>query len=418
MDLTDLTIKSQKEIERQFAAIAHLYPVYTIQQAGWLKPADMITEDVRQFWGALLDEVDLTMDDEAASVAAMNAALRSNIVGELAHWAQELPNTPMPQAYANEIARRRYLVNVSASMGDLFKAIQAQDDLKLHEILSGLHNYHPGGVVELPDALTIAKRFNEIIQRGNRSIYTYIPPVDTATGGLEKQTLTMLAARTSMGKTALALQIARNIAMSGAKVIFFSLEMSAVSLWSRVAAPGEWRDFLAGRMSAVRQNDIMQLSESMAGQLEHLHIVETRQTSESIWRTVASTEPDVIIVDHLRYVKDQGENENKRQGKISEALHDLAKAFDIPVLCLVQINRGVEKQSEKRPQLSDLRDSGELEENADNVWMIYRDSYYSTTGLVPTNDITELWVKKFRNGLANIKIELRYNPKQQWFDPK
>jgi replicative DNA helicase len=223
-----------------------------------------------------------------------------------------------------------------------------------------------------------------------------------------------------MGKTALALQIARNIAISGSKVLFFSLEMSAVSLWARMACPSEWRDFLAGKLSDIRRHDIANQSDDLATQLEHLHIVDNRQTSETIWRTVASSSPDIVIIDHLRFIKDQGENENKRQGKISETLHDLAKAFDIPVFCLVQLNRGVETRgaSDRRPQLSDLRDSGEIEENADNVWMLYRESYYNTNGNVPTptKDETELWIRKFRNGPPNIKVGLQFNAKQEWFE--
>lgn len=417
MDLTSLTMLTQKDIERQFAAVAHLYPLYTIQQCSWLKPVSILETNVKTFWDKVLQYVDPNMSDDDASTAAMTAALESNIVGELVQWGREIPPNAMPQAYANEIARRQYLVKISASMGDIFKAVQAQDDLKLRSLIAELNEYHSGGMIELPQAGDISERFKAIIKAGNRSIYTFIPPVDAATGGLEKQNLTLLAARPSMGKTALALQIARNIAVSGSRVLFFSLEMSAVSLWARMVCPSEWRDFLAGKLSDIRRHDITILSDDLAKQLPSLHILDGRHTTETIWRTVASSSPDAVIVDHLRYIKDKGENENKRQGMISETLHDLAKAFDIPVLCIVQLNRGVEKQQEKRPQLSDLRDSGEIEENADNVWMMYRESYYNNTGFIPTKDETELWVRKFRNGPPNIKISLQFNAKQEWFDP-
>lgn len=417
MDLTSLTMLTQKDIERQFAAIAHLYPLYTIQQCSWLKPASLIDTNIKTFWAKVLQYVDPNMTDDAASSAAMTAALESNIVGELMQWGRSIPHNAMPQAYANEIARRQYLVRVSASMGDIFKAVQTQDDLRVRSLIADLHEYHSGGVIELPQAGDVSERFKDVIRKGNRSIYTFIPPIDAATGGLERQNLTLLAARPSMGKTALALQIARNIAVSGSRVLFFSLEMSAVSLWARIVCPSEWRDFLAGKLTDIRRHDIALLSDEISGQLSSLHILDGRHTTETIWRTVAGSQPDVVIIDHLRYIKDKGENENKRQGMISETLHDLAKAFDIPVFCLVQLNRGVEKQAEKRPQLSDLRDSGEIEENADNVWMMYRESYYSNSGFTPTRDETELWVRKFRNGPPNIKISLQFNAKQEWFEP-
>jgi len=123
------------------------------------------------------------------------------------------------------------------------------------------------------------------------------------------------------------------------------------------------------------------------------------------------------VVDHLRFVKDKGENENKRQGLICEGLHDLAKAYDLAVLLLVQLNRDVEKRtSDRHPQLSDLRDSGEIEETADNVLMIYRDSYYNPPTVPTDKDKTELSVKKFRNGPTGMRIDLLFDKKAEWFE--
>ena len=131
---------------------------------------------------------------------------------------------------------------------------------------------------------------------------------------------------------------------------------------------------------------------------------------------MAVNKPDLIIVDHLRYVKDKGENENKRQGAICEGLHDLAKAYDIPVLLLVQLNRDVEKLADKRPQMKDLRDSGEIEETADNILMLYRESYYKPPDVPTAKDLTELWIRKFRNGPAGGKVELMFDKASEWFD--
>src|SRR5512137_2754144 len=94
-----------------------------------------------------------------------------------------------------------------------------------------------------------------------------------------------------------------------------------------------------------------------------LRIDERRHTTSSIWQAVSEYTPDLIIVDHLRFVDDKAENEVKRLGIITQRLKEIAKAFNCAVMCLAQLNRETDKRDNKRPQLSDLRDSGEIEEN-------------------------------------------------------
>jgi replicative DNA helicase len=174
---------------------------------------------------------------------------------------------------------------------------------------------------------------------------------------------------------------------------------------------------LSNRITNEQKANLKKFSHEIADRLgNNLSIIDTRQTTESIWRTVASNKPDLLVIDHLRYVKDKGENENKRQGLICEGLHDLAKSYDLAVLLLVQLNRGVEHQTDKHPQLSDLRDSGEIEETADNVLMIYRDSYYNPPQIKIDKDPTEVWVKKFRNGPTGIRIDLLFDKQSEWFE--
>ena len=300
--------------------------------------------------------------------------------------------------------------------------LQANNDIGIKEKIAKMVNYGLSGApAETANLGDVGTRFNALVDAGQRCIETGIPPLDVMIGGLERQTEVVLSARPSMGKTALGLQIARNVAASGKKVIFFSLEMSAVSLWARVACPlasVSWRDVLANKLSLERQKYLKEKSQEMVDRLRNnLVIVDTRQTTESIWRMVSQAHPDLVVVDHLRFVKDTGENENKRQGKICETLHDLAKAYDLAVLLLVQLNRGVEGQSDKRPQLKDLRDSGEIEETADSVLMIYRESYYNTLGNQPANDPTEIWIRKFRNGPAGGMVNLLFNKQAEWFEP-
>ena len=130
--------------------------------------------------------------------------------------------------------------------------LQANNDIGIKEKIAKMVNYGLSGApAETANLGDVGTRFNALVDAGQRCIETGIPPLDVMIGGLERQTEVVLSARPSMGKTALGLQIARNVAASGKKVIFFSLEMSAVSLWARVACPlasVSWRDVLANKL--------------------------------------------------------------------------------------------------------------------------------------------------------------------------
>ena len=129
--------------------------------------------------------------------------------------------------------------------------------------------------------------------------------------------------------------------------------------------------------------------------------------------------PDVVIVDHIRFLTDDhGENENKRLGWLSKQLRDIAKQFDCHVLVLAQLSRSSKERSDKRPILTDLRDSGELEENADNVWMLYV-PVDNTTTLTNRNTVEcEVWIRKARDGVRDACVYLDFDRRQQWFAGK
>ena len=205
---------------------------------------------------------------------------------------------------------------------------------------------------------------------------TGIPVLDKATGGLERQNQTMLAAPPSTGKSALAFQIARNVAASGKKALFVSLEMAEANLFARAAcgiAGVTWQDVKRGNLSPAQKDKLREsASELMFTFGRRLLIHDQPCDTAAVWQMVAAQRPDVVIVDHIRFLTDDhGENENKRLGWLSKQLRDIAKQFDCHALVLAQLTRSSKERSDKRPILTDLRDSGELEENADNVWMLY-----------------------------------------------
>ncbi len=419
MDLTQLTMFKQIDVERLFAANLFISPQLTLEQCGWLDPKSLVHESIRMFWQSAKDNIISTMSDMQAQEAITRIAMEVGLLTEVMGWSGNIYTSTVPQAYAQEIARRNYIVSITPLANQLAAALTHGDDREARQVIETLHDKHHAMGVHIDNAMDIAEQFDVIMEAGNRSIDTFIPPLDAATAGLERQTLTIIAARTSMGKTSLAFQIARNVAASGQKVIYFTLEDSKLSLWARAACPligMTWKDVRAGKVTPARKHDLKSESYSLAAQYaENLNIDDTPQSTESIWRVVAEQKPAVVIVDHIRNLRDKNDSEIKRLGLITENLKNIAKSFDCAMIGLAQLNRRLESQSDKRPTLADLRDSGEIEENADLVLMIYRDSYYTGT-LQGQLSPTELWIRKFRNGQSNVLINLVFDPRREWFD--
>lgn len=257
-----------------------------------------------------------------------------------------------------------------------------------------------------------------------RSIPTFIPPLDRAIVGMERQTLTVLAARPGMGKTTLGWQIARNVAAHGMKVLFFSMEMSAVSLWAKAVCGSLGMRWLEIKRNPPPADELMvklcdRTNDLMDRYANLLLVDDGMNSTDTIGESVKRQQPDLIVVDHLRLANDRQESEVRRLGFITKRLKDIGKAYNAAVLCLAQLNRATEGREDKRPQLADLRDSGEIEENADNVWMIYRPDYYQSEGKPLEPSMTELLIRKFRDDISNSLINLMFLTKYQWFaDPR
>ncbi len=421
MDIQQLAILRTREIEQAFAACAMMYPLGTVTDCGWLSADDLLDAQVAAFWRSLISEVRQGMTDDEATSAAIRCSTSAGLPVQMAGWMRDAAYTTGARAMADEIARRQYITRMSAYPGKLAALIAASDDEGVARLVAEMQTARRPGTAELPDAFSTAEQFERIVNAGNRSLQVGIPNIDAAIGGLERQTEIVIAARPSMGKTALIWQIARNVATVGGRVAFFSLEMSKASLWARAACPiarVSWQQVRNGNLTPKQRETLLAESYTLGGQLvDNLLIYDESQTTETIWRTSAQVTPDLVIVDHLRLVKDKAENENKRQGAITERLKEIAKTLNCAVLVAAQLNRGVENRAEKKPQLSDLRDSGEIEENADVVLMMYRDSYYNPPEVQVRFDPVEVWVRKFRDGQAGVKCNLVFDAEREWFDP-
>lgn len=207
--------------------------------------------------------------------------------------------------------------------------------------------------------------------------------LDQSVGGLRGGDLVIVAGRPSMGKTAFTLNIAENVAGAGKQVAFFSLEMTRIQLTERLVFGRAEVDSVKARIGKLESNDIRRI----LGAAESLHAVPLHiddtsalsvfQLRSHCRRMKRKGGVDLIIVDYLQLMRGSGDSRVQEIGNISRSLKALAKELDVPVIALSQLNRSLESRTEKRPTLSDLRDSGEIEQDADLVWMLYRDVVYN-----------------------------------------
>lgn len=228
------------------------------------------------------------------------------------------------------------------------------------------------------------------------------------TSGLQKSDLIILAARPSMGKTAFALNMARNVALEERKpVAVFSLEMSNEQLSMRLLTSEARIDSNRLRTGFINQDDWQNATDA-AGILNELPIfiddtpnitaMEVRTKSRKLYQKHG--EIGCIIIDYLQLMKSpfRSDRRDLEIAEISRSLKALAKELDVPVIALSQLNRMLEQRSDKRPMMSDLRESGALEQDADIIAFIYRDEVYNKEPDNPKKNTAEIIVAKNRNG--------------------
>jgi replicative DNA helicase len=248
-------------------------------------------------------------------------------------------------------------------------------------------------------------------KQGNRSLVTGVATgfthIDNLTSGLQKSDLIILAARPSMGKTALALNIARNAAVdANIPVAIFSLEMSKEQLSLRMLCAEARIDSSRLRGGFFSMEDWHRLTDA-AGILSESPIFIDDSPSLSAMdirakarRLKLDKNIGLVIIDYLQLMQGRrtAERRDLEISEISRALKALAKELDLPVLALSQLNRMLEQRTDKRPRLSDLRESGALEQDADVVAFIYRDEVYNREDDNQSKGVAEIILAKQRNG--------------------
>lgn len=238
---------------------------------------------------------------------------------------------------------------------------------------------------------------------------------DQMTSGFHPSDLIILAARPAMGKTAFALNLALNAAMKSKKgVLLFSLEMSSSQLLQRLLSieagiglqkirngfldPDDW-----GKLGLASMK--LSNSEINIADLPNVNVLEIRAIAR---RLKAAGKLDMIIIDYLQLIKGnstRGDNRQQEISEISRALKGIARELNIPIIALSQLSRATEQRADRRPMLSDLRESGAIEQDADMVMFLYRDDYYNEDS--EDKGLTEVIIGKQRNGPVGT-IKLRF----------
>ncbi len=232
------------------------------------------------------------------------------------------------------------------------------------------------------------------------------PSLNRMLGKLRRQTLNIIAARPAMGKSAFALNIALNVALRRNVVAVFSLEMSQSEVGLRFLSSAS-----TVKSQEIKENlakrDMKQLSAAIQALVEsQLYIDDSAATSPADIRAkcrrlyAEKGRLDLVVIDYLQLMTADGRPQNRQQeiSEISRALKILAKDLNVPVIALSQLSRNVESRENKRPMLSDLRESGSIEQDADAVMFLYRDSYYNNEGPPVSPEEAELIVAQNRAG--------------------
>ena len=403
-----------------------------LDNSAWDRAGDLLTEsdfyryEHRLIFAAIGGLVNATKPADVVTVFEQLQSLgKSDDCGGLSYLnalAQSVPSAANLRRYA-EIVRERAILRklISASDDIATKAFNPQgmpvtqilDEAEGQIFRIGEEGSRTRQGFQSMDALVVQllDRVNELHENGAEEVTgvrTGFYDLDRMTAGLQPGDLIVLAARPSMGKTAFAINIGENVAINeGLPVVIFSMEMGASQLALRMVGSIGRIDQGHLRTGALRDDEWGRLSEAVdkLGK-SSIFIDESPGLTPSELRARARRQArqcgqlGLIIVDYLQLMNGSGGAEENRAtviGEISRGLKALAKELHCPVIALSQLNRSVESRPDKRPMMSDLRESGAIEQDADVIMFIYRDEYY-TKDECKEPGIAEIIIGKQRNG--------------------
>ncbi len=365
---------------------------------------------VRMFSSGARADV-ITVLNEAVSLKVFETAAEGrNYLGNLVELVPSVSNI---ESYCNIVVSKYYVRTLAEAARGILSDIQSGEtdaQLLLDAAEQRIFDIRQGrdvtGLTPLKEI--VAETYNHIgkiagpdreLYLGTGSGFSYL---DTLTSGLNRSDLILIAARPAMGKTAFALNIACNVARHGDKdVCIFSLEMPREQLVSRLLSSEAQVDSHKLRNGRLDGDDWMRLG-AAAAYMQGLPIYIDDTASITVQQIKAKLRRmknlGLVVIDYLGLIQTTLRTENRVQiiSEITRQLKIMAKELDVPIILLSQLSRGPESRTDKRPMLSDLRESGSIEQDADIVMFLYRDAYYNKESQQP--NVAECIVAKNRHG--------------------
>lgn len=419
MDKLDKTIPANPEAEEAVLGSLLIDPDAVLKVASFLSPEDFYREKNGWLYRAILDLHERR--EPADFVTLVDELERRNILQEVGGAAylstliNGVPSAVYVEHYGHIVERTatlRRLIDAAGRIAAL--AYEEADDV--NEVVDRAEQlvFNVSERRIRRDLASVGQVMHQVVDRIDflhrhqgeiLGVPTGFVKLDKLLGGFQKSDLIILAARPSVGKTSLAMNFALNAARKYRKVVaFFSLEMSAEQLVQRLLAMETGIDQQRLRRGEVADHEWDMLM-AAAGELSNtmFYIDDTPAMSAMELRTKARRLQaehglDLIVVDYLQLMRGEGKNENRVQeiSYISRSLKSLARELETPVVALSQLSRAIESRSDHKPQLSDLRESGAIEQDADIVMFIYREEMVKETS--DKKNIADIIVAKHRNG--------------------
>ena len=385
-----------------------------------LKETDFYREDNRIIYTAILnlynrsEPIDIiTLKSELSSMGKLEAVGGLEYIAELP---DKVPTTSNVEQYIKIVEEKSILRNLIKTANDIItlgydptQEVEAIIDTSEKKIFEVMQKKNQKGYSSIKDILV--DTFTELEQLYNRKQHvTGVPTgfvdLDYKTAGLHKSDLILVAARPAMGKSAFALNIATNAAVrANVPVAIFSLEMSKEQMVNRILCSEAMVDSNKVRTGTLEDEDWAKLAEA-SGALSESQIFIDDTPGISIMEIRAKCRKmklekniGLVVIDYLQLVQGSGKRGSSREQEITEisrSLKILAKEIEVPVIALSQLSRAPEQRPDHRPMLSDLRESGSIEQDADIVMFLYRDDYYNEDS--EKKNIAEVILAKHRAG--------------------
>lgn len=431
-DPFDRQLPQSVEAERAVLGSILLLPEVFDEVALVVRANDFYDDANRQLYETLLamhdggHRIDLMLLVERLKKADIYEAIGG--AAYLAEIGRQVPTAAHAEYYAKIVADKSVLralihAGIEIQNGAYDPTTETRELLGKAEerVFSILENRGSGHVTPIADVLQqsldrIDARMEH--QSSFGGVETGYVDFDQMTGGLQKSELVILAARPSMGKTALAMNMAEYAAMHGTPTLFVSLEMSAIELGDRLlcsVARVNGNRLRNGTITHEERRKLINAAAQISQAPLHIDDAPSRTMTEiaaNARRLKRRGGLGLIVVDYLQLIDPDNSRDPRQEqvSKISRRLKGLAREMKVPVLCLGQLNRQVESSSSNKPQLSHLRESGAIEQDADVVMFVHREEYYMTNeeDREQVRGQADLLIRKQRNGPVG-EVKLTWN---------